>query len=237
MGLFGSGLTGLMQDFAPKVQGVMPGDQPPVDMGDFSKPKPKGGLFGSGIQWQQIAGALGDALMMANGQQPLYTPMMAEQRQREFMLKRAEQQRQQQLQDQIALYDYKRAHPEPSTAQPYRWEDNAGNVWEYGQDGQPKRIFTDVVPKYYVQGDRALQIPNPYSPPSQAASRPKIGATVKLNEIGGGQPTIQNTSAPQLGGNGFPPRLTGPQYQAVVNQMGKAATDAWMARNNIQLGD
>lgn len=53
-------------------------------------------------------------------------------------------------------------NPKPSTAQPYRFEDNAGNVWQVGPTGQPERIFTDSVPKYYIQGDQAIQIANPF---------------------------------------------------------------------------
>ena len=43
------------------------------------------------------------------------------------------------------------------------------------------------------------------------------------------------TPAPAIGANGMPATLTRSQYQATVNSMGKAATDAWMQRNNITL--
>jgi hypothetical protein len=49
------------------------------------------------------------------------------------------------------------------------------------------------------------------------------------------QPTIQNTPAPPLGANGLPTALSRAQYQATVNAMGKAQTDDWMRRNNIQV--
>lgn len=48
-----------------------------------------------------------------------------------------------------------------------------------------------------------------------------------------GEPTMENTPAPELGANGMPASLTREQYQAVVARMGQAATDAWAARNNI----
>jgi hypothetical protein len=51
------------------------------------------------------------------------------------------------------------------------------------------------------------------------------------------EPTIQNTPAPQVGANGMPQVLSRQQYQATVASMGKAATDAWMQRNNIRMGN
>lgn len=51
------------------------------------------------------------------------------------------------------------------------------------------------------------------------------------------EPTMQNTPAPALGANGMPQVLSAAQYQATVASMGKAATDAWMQRNNIRIGN
>lgn len=80
----------------------------------YAGPAKKGGLFGSGVKWQQIAGALGDALLAANGNQSMpYTMMQQQQRQQDRLLQRSQQQRQAELQDQMALYDYKRANPGP----------------------------------------------------------------------------------------------------------------------------
>jgi hypothetical protein len=50
-------------------------------------------------------------------------------------------------------------------------------------------------------------------------------------------PSVFNTPSPQLGANGNPTRLTRQQYQAVVNAKGQAATDDWMRRNNITVGN
>lgn len=67
---------------------------------------------------------------------------------------------------------------------PYRFEDNAGNVWQIGADGQPTRIFTDRIPKMYIQGDQAVQVPNPFA--DEASSGPPPSAPVgKLRPIGG----------------------------------------------------
>jgi hypothetical protein len=51
------------------------------------------------------------------------------------------------------------------------------------------------------------------------------------------QPSIANTPAPQTGANGMPTTLTRQQYQAVVNSMGAADTEAWARRNNVRVVD
>lgn len=63
---------------------------------------------------------------------------------------------------------------------PYRFEDNAGNVWQIGADGQPTRIFTDQIPKMYIQGDQAVQIANPFATsPAQGSADLPAGYTVR----------------------------------------------------------
>lgn len=95
-------------DFGDRPQGI---DQAAA----YAGPKPKGGLFGSGVKWQQVMGAVGDALLAANGNSTMpYTMMQAQKQSQERTLQRADQQRQRELQDQISLYDYKRANPEPA---------------------------------------------------------------------------------------------------------------------------
>ena len=49
--------------------------------------------------------------------------------------------------------------------------------------------------------------------------------------------TTSNTTAPQQGANGIPSQLSLQQYMATVNAMGKEATDAWIARNNVRVGN
>jgi hypothetical protein len=48
-------------------------------------------------------------------------------------------------------------------------------------------------------------------------------------------PNMVNTPAPDLGANGMPQVISMQQYQAIAGQKGKAATDAMLARNNIQV--
>lgn len=111
--------------------------------------------------------------------------------------------------------------------QPYRFEDNAGNQWELGPDGAPKRIFTDKSPKMFYQDGQVVSVPNAYA--NDLGTELPPGWQIET-------PTIQNTAPPQLGASGLPTMLTPQQYQAVVEAKGKAATDAWLARNNIRVG-
>lgn len=233
-GLFGSpGTTA----FAEMVQGVGTPDpmtNQPVDLMQAPEMKPAKPGFNDPGGWGEKLAMIGSVLTGDGGNSPALAPYILR-RQQEILAQRQQQERDYEWQDWQRKQEWERANPKPSTAQPYRWEDNAGNVWEYGQDGQPKRIFTDTVPKYYIQGDQALQIPNPYATQGASQNRPKIGETVRLDQLD--PPSINNTPAPQTGANGFPATLTRDQYQAVVNQMGQAATDAWMARNNVRLGN
>lgn len=103
-------------------------------------------------------------------------------------LKMARDAQQAQLERQQGREDFewelgKRAEYDKPT--PYRWEDNAGNVWERGPDGQNQRIFTDNIPKMYIQGDQALQISNPYAQQSQPAL-PQVGTVMPDPRKGGG---------------------------------------------------
>lgn len=65
---------------------------------------------------------------------------------------------------------------------PYRTEDNVGNVWEIGSDGQQRRIFTDTAPKYYVQGDQAIQIQNPFADGSETPTTNSLGGLPHVSD-------------------------------------------------------
>lgn len=212
---------------------IMPGDQPPFPM---ERPMPQtapqekkawldGGKFTAKDAIALALGALGPGLSGRANTSQMILGLLNQRRAGE----QRQQQRQMDWEDWTRKYEYERSNPKPSNAQPYRWEDNAGNVWQYGAGGQPERIFTDVVPKYYVQGDQAVQIANPYL--NQSAPTKPVG---RLTPI---EPTMQNTPAPQTGANGFPSVLSPQQYQATVNAMGKEKTDAWMQRNGIRMGN
>jgi hypothetical protein len=89
--------------------------------------------------------------------------------------------------------------PKQSTAQPYRQEDNSGNVWE--QDpvtGQFKLIFVDKAPKQIVANGNLITSTNPYLEGAQPgvpgmtvapSTAPQPGAIVddpRKQSMGGG---------------------------------------------------
>lgn len=110
-------------------------------------------------------------------------------------------------------------------------QDNAGNVWALDpRTGKPlsdSPVFVDRTERFMNQNGAILNVPNPYAQ-GGLPTRP-VG---KLTPV---QPTIENTPAPQLGANGMPTSLTRAQYQAVVQRMGQAETEAWARRNNIRV--
>jgi hypothetical protein len=69
----------------------------------------------------------------------------------------AEQQRQQQFQDQIALYDYKRNNPEPTA--PHYFQDNSGNEYSIGPDGKPVQVFADPLHWKFVPNGMGGVVP------------------------------------------------------------------------------
>lgn len=163
------------------------------------------------------------------GQSPVWQAANQQQQERT----QAEQQRQQ---AQAAFENARRAHQmdrqfdnaNPSPSQPYRTEDNVGNVWEIGPDGQPKLIFTDKTPKYHIQGDQAIEIPNQY------ANQPATGGT--LGGAYGGLPpgyTVrQQSAAPAAGGQS----ITQEMWNGAVSSLGAQGAEEWRRRNNITVG-
>lgn len=111
-----------------------------------------------GINW---LGVLADTLAGAAGQPGPYAAQMQRKRDMEYAAQQQEQQREAGFADWQRRFAYQQEHAKP--ASPYRFEDNAGNVWELGQDGQPKRIFTDQAPKQYMVDGQFIQVANPYA--------------------------------------------------------------------------
>lgn len=152
-------------------QGILPGERPSLGQPPQVATR-KPGFFGQGGAGRAIAGTIGDVLLQQSGMAPIYGPAQQQAQAMAAALRQQSLERDQDWQDWVRKQEYERANPMPSTAQPYRFEDNAGNVWEVGPGGEPRRIFTDTVPRFYVQGDQAVQIGNPYV---ESAQRRTIG--------------------------------------------------------------
>lgn len=97
-----------------------------------------------------------------------------------------------------------------------------------------QRVKYQVIPQGgYLQGFDNM------GRPLDAGSAGNIPPPPPGFQIEGGQqmsaPNMMNTPAPDLGANGMPQVITREQYQVLVSAKGKEATDAMMARNNIQV--
>lgn len=97
-------------DFGPRPAGI---DQAAA----YTGPAKKGGLFGSKFNepggWGEKLALIGSVLTQDGGNNPNVQGIMLR-RQMEAAAQRAQAQRQAELQNQMALYDYKRANPEPA---------------------------------------------------------------------------------------------------------------------------
>lgn len=146
--------------FGASVPNMIDEARPPLDPGYAAPPEPqKPKFFGEGGVGRAIAGNIGDFLLQYSGMQPIYAPIM-QQRQ---AAQAAERERQQGLADWVAKQEY-----EASNRPPTYFDDNAGNRWAIGPDGEPKLAFRDPTQKYVQQvvtdpdgSQRLVQVPVP----------------------------------------------------------------------------
>jgi len=83
------------------------------------------------------------------------------------------------------------------------------------------------------------------APPPEVKRLPRVGEVRNGFMFNGGDPAdksnwvkanpLQSTKAPETNTAGMPASLTMAQYKAIVEVKGKAETDAWMLRNNVQI--
>jgi hypothetical protein len=183
----------------------------------------------SGGGTRHIVGILADALAGLAGQQGTYGPMMAQRRlleAREAAQQRnAQQQRQWGNEDWMARQQWERDNPAPRVNDTV--EDFNFIREQLGPEMGAKFLQNRADPPRYVQG------PDGQFYPVQTAQAP----TAPVGRLTPIEPTMQNTPAPQLGASGMPTTVTRAQYQTIVAAKGQQATDAWAARNNIQVGN
>jgi len=193
-GLFGRrkspfGRAGDMADqFMPQ---IAPDTQGAIDQyAAMPEQKRGGGFFGQGGIGRAIAGYLGDALLRQADMDPIYAPSMMMQQRAQMMARQAEAERRARFDDWRQQYDYERANPKPSTAQPYRWESNDGSLMELGPDGQPRKVYADPTPKMNfipdgMGGGQWVAIPGAGSVAPQAGGA-QLPEGYKIRGAGGG---------------------------------------------------
>lgn len=180
-------------------------------------------LLGEG--WEDKAAALGSMLM---GNSNAIGDYHYGQQQQQAQAQQAQQQaaaaqaaRAQGLADWRYKEDYKRENAAPAN-------NDTVNDYNFWKENLPPDQFNQwlqnnhINPTFYT-GPDGRRYPNPTSAPTAPVG--------KLRPVGSA--TIQNTPAPRTGSNGMPAQLSRKQYEATVQAMGKAETDAWMRRHNI----
>jgi len=134
-------------------------------------------------------GILADALSGAMGRPGQYAAMNNQRRAEQTDFERGEQQYQRRRADSREDMLWKQQNEKP--ANPYRTQDNAGNVWEQGRDGQFNRIFTDNTPKQIIQNGMLINVPNPYA----SIAGPQAPPTVTPEMWDKAQPSPTNGGA------------------------------------------
>ncbi len=145
---------------------------------------------------QFIMGIIADALAGAAGKPGGFAQMLNQRRQAEQEEVQWGRRREAEMQDYGRKLEMQN---DPRYAKPESryWEDNAGNQWKMGANGQPERFFTDMAPKQYIQDGMLVTAPNPYNVGAPSVAPPVITEDLwnKGTPIGG--------STPQASG-GFP---------------------------------
>lgn len=183
MGLFGAQRR--LPNIDTRSMGILPGDQPDYGMGDFplggrpgAQPQKRPGLgtrlLGEG--WAGKVGALGALLQGDTGAVSDY-----HEQQRLPLLQQA--QRETEFADWQRRKQWERDNPMPSTADPYRTEDNAGNVWEMGADGQFKPVFVDPNDRTFLQDGQMITVPNRVRAQQQTGGLPTVADEASYNAL------------------------------------------------------
>lgn len=220
----------------------MPQNATMQDSANLGAPAPMGGerpglgtrLFGKG--WEDKAMAIGGMLMGNQFAIPQYLRQQGEMQQQAALL--AERQRQQAMQMSAAQsmgIDQQQAAllgPEGlrqitvDRLKPAEGPKPGSFEWFQTATQEQRALYDQYNPVIATTWQGPTPVPR--SSLGGVPSKP-VG---KLTPI-----TPGNTPAPQLGANGMPTSLTRAQYQAVVNSMGQAETEAWARRNNIRVVD
>lgn len=134
------------------------------------QPEKRGGIFGGGFGqvMKTLLGSALDGVAMHYGGKPGYANRMEHERGLEEIMRKAqleEQARQRARQEGNQDYELRKGIDQryAPPKDPYRFEDNAGNGWERGPDGQNRLVFTDRAPKQFLQEGQLIQVQNPFT--------------------------------------------------------------------------
>lgn len=179
--MFGQAPVGL-----PQAQ-ALPGMPPPQLQTAPDIQKPKSGMFGSGKVQIDLGRAIAGYLAgIGNHAGAMALRSMDEQRQRQYEASQYQQRHQQELQDQMSLYDYKLAHPAQGDDE-YTRALTASGVQpgspEWAQHMANRAGILENPPRYVMVNGALVQVGGPQS--SAPAPTAPVG---KLTPIGAGGP-------------------------------------------------
>lgn len=138
----------------------------------------------------QILGSVGGTLSQWAGGENFYAKNMAARQRALAEAAQYQRERADKFTDWKQQQDYQRANPMPSTAQPYRWEGNDGDVYELGPDGKPRKLFDDPTARYVPDGVGGLAAIPGTGAGGTAPTAPvgRLTPVGKLTPIGGALP-------------------------------------------------
>lgn len=188
--------------------------------------------------FRAFAGILGDALLQNAGMQPIYSPMLRQRQQMEFL----NSQRETEFADWKRKIDYQSSLEKPKKTNPYRWQSNDGDQWEMDPEtGQINRIFDDPTPKYQIGYDG-----KPYALPGTGlnALPPKPGTEEDGFVFMGGDPANPQSWRPKAStGQPMAPQMqsqqgfTLEQYRELERVMTPEGAAAYVRNNRIPVGN
>jgi len=213
--------------------GLMPGDNGRFDSGlmsqgiDVSQPMPQQHSGGNKTLWG-ILGALGDGLAVYGNAKPAFMPAMLD------MQQRADEERKwnTQLQQQATLKREEMAASQRNKT----WQDNAGNMWRMGENGQPEPApyWVDRAPKMSLQADGfggVTMVPqvNPFDIPSAPVG--------KLTPMGGGQPSPMAPASPANTPTRPAQTISQADFMRLQKAMGPQGAMNYIRSQNIAIGN
>lgn len=179
---------------------------------------------------QRIAGYFADVTAGLAGQQGPYAAQLQQERDREQKLADAQRQRAEQFTDWKQREQWSLENKPQDTQNTQYFDDNAGNRYAYDPaTGSQRLIFTDPNDKQFIQDGQLVTVPNVVRQGQQAQAPATLPADFGFDAPP--SPNMANTPAHGLN----PTSLSAAQYQAIVAVKGKAATDAWAARNGVRI--
>lgn len=157
----------------------------------------KGGMFGSGVGAGEFIQALLAGALAARGNPAGMAGMQMIQQRRQSKDDEAQYQRRRgdHLSDYAEMQKIQAQYGAP--AQPHYFEDNSGNQWAIGPDGQPKMVHKDDLPFKLVPNGMGGVVPVDLRAlmAQQGAPQAPVGKLTPIDEGG-----------PSLGGSGGFPR-------------------------------